>query len=409
MHYSPHLPTAHISLAAIAANYERVLAVSSAARKKSGEPQAAALHLPGGGDGAFAWPPQMAVIKADAYGHGHIETANRLRERGATMFASGSVPEAAVLRQGLAGDGPFAAILSLLGPVEAEDVRLCAAHGIIPVVHSFDQLPLLQGLERPLSVALKCNTGMSRLGFNEEEIPRLRQALAALPQVRPVLVLSHLASADSDRGREEAARQGRIFARMLEGLRGSWPGLAASLGNSAGSFLAEDIAAVIGPHICRPGLSLYGSNPFEGTSLAELGQGLQSAMAVSAPILAVRELKKGDGLGYGHTFVADRDTPVGIVAAGYADCYARGLSNKGVMCVEGVRAPVLGRVSMQMTAVGLEGLAPGAPRPKLAWILGGPGRDAAHGVSASELARLWGTITYEVFCLLGYNTRVFVD
>lgn len=406
MPVSTHLPLAYVSLAAIAANYDRVLGVSAAARRKSGEPQAAALHLPGGGDTNFFWPAQMAVIKADAYGHGHIEVANKLLGLGALMFASGSVQESAVLRRGLKNAPAFAAILSLLGLVNAEDAGLCARHGIIPVLHSFDQLPLLQGLESPLSVALKCNTGMSRLGFNADEIPALRQILASMPKVRPVLAMTHLASADSSRGREEIARQGKIFLRMLEGLRAQWPGLAASMGNSAGSLLAGDIADHIGPHICRPGISLYGGNPFDGTSLEALGQGLQSAMQVSAPILAVRRLKKGDGLGYGHTFVADRDMTIGIVAAGYADFCARSLSNKGVMCVEGLPAPILGRVSMQMTAVSLEELPQDAPRPKEAWLLGGPGPGA---VNARDLARLWGTITYEVFCLLGCNTRIYKE
>ncbi|MDL2279830.1 alanine racemase [Desulfovibrio sp. OttesenSCG-928-G11] len=406
MQYSPHLPTAHISLEAIASNFSHILALTSASRKKcASKAQSAPLHLPGGGDKDFLWPPQLAVVKADAYGHGHIETARRLQERGALMFASGSVQESVQLREGLAGREPFVAILSLLGPTQAKDVELCLAHGIIPVIHCFEQLPWLSAAGSSLSVALKFNTGMSRLGFNEDETPRLLQALAAMPMVRPVIALSHLASADSDQGREELLRQGRIFARILEGLRAVFPDLAASLGNSAGTLLADDIAALIGPHVCRPGISLYGGNPFAGTSLEALGNGLLPAMSVSAPIIAVRELRPGDGLGYGHTFAAESKTPIAIVATGYADCYSRGLGNKGFMCVDGKRAPVLGRVSMQMTAAGLDELPAGA-RPSVAWLLGGPSDNALQAV---ELARLWGTITYEVFCLLGYNNRVYLD
>lgn len=412
MHYAPHLPVAHISLKAIIHNFRLVGAVSAAARKSAGgEPAPAPLHGQGFEGAHFAWPEQMAVIKADAYGHGHIEVARSLAGHGARMFASGSVQESAELRQGLEGlaglDAPVA-ILSLLGLVGPADVPLCLAAGVIPVIHSFSQLPLLAALEAPLSVAVKCNTGMSRLGFNEEELPELKEALSRLPMVRPVLCLSHLASADTDRGREEVAKQGGRFARMLASLRAVWPDMAASFGNSAGTFLAEDISRLIGPHICRPGISLYGSSPFEGTALAGLGEGLKPAMSVSAPIIAVRELKAGDGLGYGHTFVADKPTPIGIVAAGYADSYSRGLSNRGVMCIEGVRAPVIGRVSMQMTAVSLADLPrkAAAPQPARAWILGGPHEDA---LSAHELARLWGTISYEVMCLLGYNQREYLD
>lgn len=408
MQYSPHLPKVHISLDAVAANCRLLHGISAAARAGHAAPEGL-VPGPDGRDTPVIWPSQMEVIKADAYGHGHIQVAATLLRGGARMFASGSVQEAAVLRQGLnalpdGGERPL--ILALLGLAGPEDAALCARLGIIPVIHSFDQLPLLASADAPLAVALKCNTGMSRLGFNEDEISLLPEAMKAWPGARPVLVLSHLHSADTDGGREQAGVQGRVFARVLAGLRAAWPRLAASLGNSAGTLLAEEISRHIGPHICRPGLALYGSNPFEGTALEALGAGLRPAMSVSAPVLAVRELSPGDGIGYGHTFTAPHRVRVGIVAAGYADSYARGLSNKGVMCVDGARAPVLGRVSMQMTAVSLDELPEEAPRPRTAWILGGP---HANAVSAAELSRLWGTIPYEVYCLLGYNERVYED
>lgn len=419
MEYSPHLPTVHIALDRIRSNYRVVARTTAVALAGPEAPVRAAPSLPPGfagrGDAApFVWPSQLAVTKADAYGHGHIRVAAALLREGATLFASGSVQESVELRKGLAalpaGEGESEqgrpAIISLLGPVQRDDIFLCAEHGIIPVLHSFEHFSMIEGTQRPLAVAVKCNTGMSRLGFNESEMPQVIERLRKLPGVTPVIALSHLHSGDTEQARAEVRTQGEIYARMLAALRGVWPHLAASLGNSAGTLLAGEIAELIGPHVCRPGVSLYGSNPFNGTSLASLGHGLLPAMSVSAPIIAVRELPAGAGIGYGHTFVAKKAMPVGIVAAGYADCFSRGLSNKGVMCVEGERAPIVGRVSMQMTAVDLSALPAqgGLPRPAAAWILGGPHPNA---VTAEELARLWGTITYEVFCLLGYNNRVY--
>lgn len=420
MQYSPHLPTVHVDLERIVKNYQHLLRSSAAGLAASGDSFAAAQKLPrgfgAGEDGAFTWPSQMAVIKADAYGHGHIEVASALLAGGCSLFASGSVQEAVELRQGLEA---LAAeerrppvrpmIVSLLGLVSREDVYLCAEHGIVPVVHGFEQLGMLKGTERALPVALKCNTGMSRLGFNEDETEALVEYLPRIPGVTPVMLLSHLHSADTEEGRQQVAVQAAVYGRILGTLRARWPHLAASLGNSAGTLLAVDIARHIGPHVCRPGVALYGGNPFAGTSLAPLGQGLMPAMCVQTPIIAVRDISPGDGVGYGHTYLAEKNIPIGIMAAGYADCFSRGLSNKAEVCVDGARAPVVGRVSMQMTAVDLSALSemnskPGRTRPGAAWILGGPHDNA---VTAEELARTWGTITYEVFCLLGYNTRVY--
>lgn len=417
MQYSPHLPVAYIDTDRIARNFRLLLRASAAAQAKPEAPFCQARKIPphfgGDAEGVFVWPSQLAVVKADAYGHGHIKTAAALLREGATLLASGCVQEAVALRRGLAEvqaeerlPAQVPVILSLLGLVSREDVFLCADNGIIPVVHSFEQLGMLQGTERHLPVALKCNTGMNRLGFNEPDLPALVEFLKKIPGVKPVIALSHLHSADTEKGREECAVQARLFNRMLGTLRSAWPDLAASLGNSAGTLLAGELAGVIGPHVCRPGVALYGTNPFIGTSLAPLGDGLVPAMSVSAPLIAVREVGAGSGVGYGHTFIADRDMPLGIMAAGYADCYSRGLSNKASVCVSGYRAPVVGRVSMQMTAVDLSALplVEGKKRPDTAWILGGPHDNA---VSAEELARVWDTITYEVFCLLGYNNRVY--
>lgn len=412
MHYVPHLPTVHVELGALRANYRLLASRAEAVQAgRAGEFRPAMLPVPGGeGERLFNWPSQAAVVKADAYGHGHIETSAALMEDGARLFCSGTVPEAAVLREGLAATastGEPPAILSLLGVVTTEDVDACVRHGIISLLHCFEQIPLLAAAGRPVAVAVKYNTGMSRLGFIEEQVPRLLEELRKTPLIRPVLVLSHLAKADSEEGREEVRRQGALFARMVAALRAEWPDIAVSFGNSAGSLLGDEITALVGAHICRLGVSLYGTNPLQGTSHESLGAGLRPAMSVSTPIITRREIAAGEGVSYGHTFVAGEKMNLGIAGIGYADFHSRGLSNKGVMCVEGVRAPIVGRVCMQMVALDLGGLPKSAEGkwPLTAWVLGGPHPNA---VTAEELAALWGTITYEVFCLLGTNERRFI-
>jgi alanine racemase len=406
MHSSRHLVQSHIFLKNIVGNF-RLLA--AAARGGAGVSAPQRMPDGAGGEEAFTWPELVPVLKADAYGHGHIEAARSLAEAGARAFASGCASEAAVLRAGLDEGGrctPRPPILALLGIQSREDMELCAPRGIIPVLGDFEQLKMLETFRfrsGPAAVAVKCNTGMSRLGFNEEELPALCAALRALPGVRPVLALSHLHSADAEGGREAARAQAVVFARMLRGLRAEYPDTAASLANSAGTLFAAELTDIIGPHVCRPGLALYGADPFHGASPSP-GRALAPAMAVSAPLLSERMLPAGAGLGYGHAFRAERPVRVGIIGAGYADGFSRCLSGRGEVCIAGVRAPVLGRVSMQMSAVDMSALPRGLEKPERAWIMGGPW---ARSVKVEELAAAWGSIAYEVMCQLGRNERVY--
>ena len=414
MSYLPYLPRTCVDLARIRANYRALAQGVEGGRLPGplvapGEAWLEKWALP-----PF-WQPLMPVLKADAYGHGRIPVALALREEGVAWFASGSVQEAVLLRQGLEAQAvprQQAGIVSLLGLIGPEDAALCAAYGIVPLLYDREQLGLLASaggalLDKTLPpVALKCNTGMSRLGFNEDDIQPLRERLRQL-SVWPVLAVSHLHSADAEDGRAQIHAQARIFARFLAALREYWPGLAASLGNSAGTLLADAMTPFIGAHICRPGLALYGGNPFYGTSLAPLGQGLAPAMSVYAPIISTRVLAEGDGIGYRHAYIAPHSMPVGIVGSGYCDSYTRLLSGKGVFCVDGIRAPVIGRVAMQMTAVDLSAVYENGRTPlppRTAWLLGGP---YAEGVGPEELAALWKTIPYEVFCLFGHNAKVY--
>ena len=345
----------------------------------------------------------IPVVKSDAYGHGLVRVAQALEDEGVDTLAVGFVHEGAQLRRA----GCRARILALLGPVDDGDLAALWSHRIVPFVARMDQLRAVAdaAAERgPVDVALKFDTGMRRLGFRPEDLPEAVEFLKTNPAVNPVMVSSHLASADMPERADDVAGQAARFDGVVDGLRSAGFDVEANLANSAGALAHERCRM----DSLRLGVAMYGGNPFHGTEWAELGARLRPAMSVSAPVLQIQELAKGEGVSYGWTYVAERDSVVAVVGAGYADAYSRSLSNAASMNVKGRRAPVRGRVCMQMTAVDVtdimgEGVdvAPG----DAAWLLGGP---EPGTVAPEELAGWWKTITYEVFCLLGMNRRIYI-
>jgi len=342
----------------------------------------------------------LAVVKADAYGHGLVPVAETLSEAGCETFAVGTVAEGVALRDaGVRGD-----VISLLGPLDETECKPLRGYRIIPFIHSFEQLEMLEAVKpaegRTIEIALKWDTGMRRLGFTEDRIPDVIERLRGLPHVSVAYVASHMATADEPGAFGYADEQGAVFSRICAGLREAGHDFKATLANSAGILAHPD------KHfdVQRAGIALYGCNPFAGTDKEALGAGLAPAMEVTTRIVCVHELKKGQSISYGRTFTAERDMRVAVVAAGYADAYSRGLSNQGRMCLRGVSVPILGRVCMQLTAVDISAVndLPDVGIGDEIHLLGGSGDGA---VTPEDLASWWGTITYEVFCLLGLNRR----
>lgn len=324
----------------------------------------------------------MAVVKANAYGHGLVPTALALPE--ADSFAVARLGEAVALREA----GVAQPIVLLEGVFDAAQLAIAARMAFDLVVHHPDQLALLeQQAARDFVVWLKVDTGMNRLGFRSEDAPDALMRLRRLsPALREVRLLTHLACADE---RDPAMTQ-RQLERFAPLARES--GLASSIANSAG-LLAFPAARA---QWVRPGLALYGASPFAHRAAGSLG--LTPAMTLETTVIATRRVAQGETVGYGGSWRAARDTRVAILAAGYGDGLPRSLPSGTPVLIAGHRAPLVGRVSMDMIAADVTDLADVAVgEPAMLW---GP------GLPVEEIAALAGTIPYELLCAISQRVPI---
>jgi alanine racemase len=328
-------------------------------------------------------PKVWAVIKARAYGHG-VETAVRAFSA-ADGLAMLDIDEAVQCRD-LGWAGP---ILLLEGFFQAADLPVLARHRVTTMVHTHEQLAMLAAarLPHPLSVWLKLDTGMSRLGFAPAQLPVVMQqvqALQAQGQLQFAGLASHFANADGSA--QTTRNQTAVFLQAAQGVPGglSLCNSAATLSDHVWSSLPADKTQWV-----RPGICLYGASPFEHRPGAEFG--LLPAMTLASELISVRQLPAGASVGYGHVFTATHPMRVGIVACGYADGYPRHAPTGTPVTVHGVRTRLIGRVSMDMLAVDLDPVpAAVVGSPVLLWGKGGP--------SIDEVAHAAQTIGYELMC-----------
>ena len=316
----------------------------------------------------------LAVIKANAYGHGAVAVARALPD--ADAFALASVEEAVQLREA----GVSTPLVLLEGVFSADELETVAAHGLQVVVHSREQVAWLeQAASAPLHIWLKVDTGMHRLGVEPAEFPDLRRRLSALVAARggSLRLMSHLACADEPR---HPANDSQLSAfRALDA-----GGLECSLANSAALLSRPDMRF----DWVRPGIMLYGATPFE-PSAGEQTQ-LQPVMNLETQLIAVYARRKGDSIGYGLTWTCPRDMVLGVAAAGYGDGYPRHAPVGTPVLVNGRVAPLVGRVSMDMVCVDL------SEQPDAR--IGAPVRLWGEGVPVEALAERAGTISYELLC-----------
>lgn len=323
----------------------------------------------------------MAVVKADGYGHGIVRVAEALSEV-APKYAVACLEEALAIRNA----GLEQPVVLLQGVHEGDDLHLCQQMRFEPVLHTQQQLDWLQRVSSWPRFWIKVNTGMNRLGFLPEQLGQVMDGLQRMGAGAGLLgFVTHFSCAD-DVSSPMTALQTQRFADATA----PWPELLRSIGNSAAHFLPGQPLY----DWSRPGIMLYGGSPLQGKTGPELG--LKPVMSLQAPLISTRVVTAGESVGYGASWVADRDTLMGMVAVGYGDGYPRHAGTGTPAAVNGQRIRLIGRVSMDMLAVDLSH-APDAREGDMVELWG-------DTVGVDEVAGCAGTIAYEL--LTGITARV---
>lgn len=280
----------------------------------------------------------LAVIKADAYGHGAVACAQAL-EAEADGFAVACIEEALALREA----GIHAPILLLEGFFQAAELELIDRHDLWCAVHSSWQIEAIERAApaRPLRLWLKLDSGMHRLGFAPQAYRAIYERLCALPQVASVVLMNHFARAD-ELDCPRTRQQLQVFRQATAELPAE-----TSLGNSPALLGWPEARA----DWARPGLMLYGASPFPAAH--PMADRLRPVMTLESRIISVRELAAGEPVGYGGRFLTERPTRVGVVAMGYADGYPQYAPNGTSVAIDGQPGRLIGRVSMDMLTVDL--------------------------------------------------------
>jgi alanine racemase len=336
----------------------------------------------------------MAVVKADAYGHGSIAVAQTVLAAGATWLAVATVPEGIELREA----GITAPILLLGAANSAEQIELIVQWDLQPSIVSLEQAQYFQNhLEQPINVHLKIDTGMSRLGIPWQEATDCCQMICQFSKLQIASIYSHLATPD-ELDLTVLELQEQRFATVVTSIRSLFVQLpllhiANSAGLLVGSHLHYDLV--------RPGLALYGLCP-----APHLGNQLdiQPVMSVKARVTQVKRISAGTGVSYGHRFVAQRDTVIAVIGIGYADGVPRRLSGQIELLLHGQRVKQIGNITMDQIMLDITDISPDAAQVKVndvATLLG-----EAHGqkITADDWASLLGTISWEILC--GFKHRL---
>jgi alanine racemase len=334
-----------------------------------------------------------AVVKADGYGHGLLQSARAALAGGATWLAVASVPEARELVD------ETEARLLVLGPLRPLEVEEAVFLDMEVVAWREDLVALAGELAKDMGkiarVHVKLDTGMGRFGVRDpEHASRVVAAAAADPHVELAGIMTHFATAD-ELGDDFFDEQLRRFAAWAQGIKREHPGVLVHAANSAA--VLRDPAAHF--DMVRCGVAIYGMDPFGEDPLA---RELEPALELSSYVATVKRCAAGESTGYGRRFIASADTHLGLLPIGYGDGWRRGLSGDAEALIAGRRHPLVGTVSMDSVAVDL------GPDPIALALLDQPavliGRQGAERITAEEIARRLHTINYEVTC--GLTARV---
>jgi alanine racemase len=349
----------------------------------------------------------LAVVKANAYGHGLVGVAETLADE-AQLFGVANLQEALTLRETL----PHPIVI--LGPATPEERPVIAEHGFIPTISSLDEVaefsrvtgnPDLKPLpgqgeaDAPapgeggnLAINFKIDTGMGRMGVVENEVFDVFKRVAALPNIEIHSISTHMpvSNEDAEYTRDQLVR----FQRIVDQIRAEVPGsYKAHVLQSAGTLAFNQPTF----EIVRAGIMLYGISP-----LPEFRDLLNPVMTWKTRVCLVRDVPKGSSISYGRTFIAPRNMRVATLSAGYADGYPWHLSNRGAgVLVRGKRCPLLGRVTMDLMVIDVSELADVQVGDDVVLM----GRDGSEEIPCSELAEKAGTITWEIVTRIGVRVR----
>ncbi|MDY0189739.1 MAG: alanine racemase [Desulfuromonas sp.] len=335
----------------------------------------------------------LAVVKADAYGHGALPIAQALESAGADMLGVAIAEEGLELRQ--AG---IATPVLMLGGASPGQEAVVIDNDLQVVVFEADQIQRLQiagaALNKQCHCHLKIDSGMGRLGVLPADLPEILTLLRRCPNLNLDGVITHFAVADEP-GNPYTQRQLEIFLHSVAQVRAA--GFAPTYihaANSAACFDTALGAVANGCNLVRPGIALYGGQPFSTEAGAGVSLDLQPVMSLRTKIAHLKHMPAGCGISYGLRFTTNRPALIAAIPVGYADGYNRLLSNKGCALVRGQRAAVAGTVCMDWTLLDVtdvEGVSAGDQVTLL-------GCDGDESVLAEQWAQQIGTISYEVFC-----------
>jgi alanine racemase len=336
----------------------------------------------------------MGVVKADAYGHGLVPVSRTLKQKGVESLGVAHLHEAMALRS----NGIDLPVFILSGIRTKEEARAAIENKLSPVLFDLSVASAMADecarLGLKMGVHIKVDTGMGRLGVPHGE---LRAFLDRMAHFKPLVVeglISHLSSADDPDGAFTEA-QIRDFKRVIEQARAT--GLALPL-NSLANSAAVMVHGSAHHEMVRPGIMLYGGLPSPDFKSPVP---LKPVMSLKGVVLQVRDMPKGVPISYSRTYHTTGEQKIAVLSAGYGDGLPRNLSNKGKVLIRGGKAPIVGRVCMNLTMADVSGLKDIRPGDEAVFL----GCQASECIAGDDVAQWAGTISYEVFCSIGQGRK----
>lgn len=322
----------------------------------------------------------LAMVKRNAYGHGAVKISQILeKENKANTFGVACLNEAITLHDA----GIKTPILMLKGFVDAEELKIIDKYKFATLIHNNEQLDILEKtkLNNPLTVWLKIDSGMHRLGFQKNLAENAYKRLMNNEQVtKPLFLMTHMSDADSPE-KPKTENQLKAFAEITANFQGL-----KTIANSATIITHKEAHA----DVVRPGITMFGVSPFADKTVLEYG--FQPVMTLESTLIAIQHLAKGETVGYGSTWTAPEEMRIGIVNTGYGDGYPRTSKTPPMVMINNKKGPLVGRVAMDMLNVDLRTI----PEAKVGDRVTLWGK----GLPIEEVASHLGTVPYELFCQL---------